>query len=89
MQRLLELAAVATSPPLVHRTIEADGGGGGANAAAGGGGQQLAAMSIEAESYATAGGRMTQAEWQALNKYRWGRGPAARLRAVAARCCRF
>jgi hypothetical protein len=61
-QRMVELAAVATSPPLVHRSLEADGGGG----------QQLAAMSIEAESYAQAGGRMTQVEWQALNKYRWG-----------------
>lgn len=67
----MELAAVATSPPLVHRSLEAEGAPTGAGGA---GGQQLAAMSIEAENYAQAGGRMTQAEWQALNTYRWGPG---------------
>ncbi|KAI8469434.1 MAG: hypothetical protein J3K34DRAFT_522200 [Monoraphidium minutum] len=78
-QRLVELAAVATSPPLVHRSLEADGAPAAAAAEGGGGAagqQQLAAMSIEAESYAHAGGRMTQAEWQALNTYRAAVGEA-------------
>lgn len=69
-QRLVELAAVATSPPLVHRSLEAEAPAEAAVAPGTAGAQQLAAMSIEADSYAQAGGRMTQVEWHALHTYR-------------------
>eukprot|EP00775_Hariotina_reticulata_P013752 gene13752-13871_t len=68
---LIQLIAASTAPPLIHRQLAQDGSAiapvqSNPPPAAGGG----KVISMDAEAFAAAGGRLTGAEWQQLQQFR-------------------
>jgi hypothetical protein len=72
MCSLIELIAASTGPPLIHRQLALDGSAvapvhsNPPSSAAGGG----KVISVDAEAFAAAGGRLTGSEWQLLQQFR-------------------